>query len=46
LRARGIDTALLLPEIAREADHDNRRLLWPRALELLVADLSHSPIGA
>jgi hypothetical protein len=37
LRARGIDTALLLPEIAREADHDNRRLLWPRALELLVA---------
>jgi len=37
LRARGIDTTLLLPEIAREADHDNRRLLWPLALDLLTA---------
>jgi hypothetical protein len=37
LRARGIDTTLLLPDIAREAAHDNRALLWPYALDLLAA---------
>jgi hypothetical protein len=37
LRARGIDTTLLVPEIAREAAHDNRALLWPLALDLLAA---------
>ena len=36
LRARGIDTTLLLPDIAREAAHDNRALLWPLALDLLA----------
>jgi hypothetical protein len=37
LRAHGIDTTLLLPQIAREAAHDDRALLWPRALDLLAA---------
>lgn len=37
LRARGIDTTLLLPGIAHEAEHDDRRLLWPLALDLLTA---------
>jgi hypothetical protein len=37
LRARGIDTTLLLPPIAREASDDDRALLWPDALELLAA---------
>jgi len=36
LRAHGIDTTLLLPEIAREASHDNRAALWPHALDLLA----------
>jgi hypothetical protein len=36
LRARGIDTTLLSPEIAREASDRNRALLWPYALELLA----------
>jgi hypothetical protein len=35
LRARGIDTTLLLPEVARDAGHDNRAALWPYALDLL-----------
>jgi hypothetical protein len=34
LRARGIDTTLLLPEVAREAGDDNRAALWPQALDL------------
>jgi hypothetical protein len=37
LRARGIDTTLLLPDVAREAASRNRELLWPRALDLLAA---------
>ncbi len=37
LRARGIDTTLLLPEVASEAAHDNRALLWPLGLDLLAA---------
>ncbi|GAC1303754.1 MAG: DUF4127 family protein [Vulcanimicrobiaceae bacterium] len=36
LRARGIDTTLLSPEIAREANAQNRAALWPRALDLLA----------
>jgi len=36
LRTRGIDTTLLLPEVAREAAHDNRANLWPQALDLLA----------
>jgi hypothetical protein len=35
LRARAIDTTLLLPDVAREAGHDNRAALWRYALELL-----------
>ncbi len=35
LRARGVDTTLLLPDIAVEASHDNRAALWRRALDLL-----------
>ena len=37
LRARGIDTTLLLPDIAHEAAHDNRAQLWPEALDLLAS---------
>jgi len=37
LRARGIDTTLLLPDIAREANSSNRAQLWPYALDLLHA---------
>jgi len=37
LRARGIDTTLLSPEVAVEAAHDNRRWLWPLALDLMAA---------
>jgi hypothetical protein len=37
LRARGIDTTLLVPPIAREAADRNRALLWPFALDLLAA---------
>ncbi len=36
LRARGIDTTLLVPEVAREASHDDRAALWPYALDLLA----------
>jgi hypothetical protein len=36
LRARGIDTTLLVPDVAREAASENRALLWPRALDLLA----------
>jgi hypothetical protein len=36
LRARGIDTTLLLPEVALEAAHENRAALWPQALDLLA----------
>lgn len=36
LRARQIDTTLLLPEIAREANSRNRAALWPYALDLLA----------
>ena len=36
LRARDIDTTLLLPEVAREANSDNRAALWPYALDLLA----------
>ena len=36
LRARDIDTTLLLPEIAREAASHNRNALWPYALDLLA----------
>ena len=36
LRARNIDTTLLLPDVAREANSANRALLWPYALELLA----------
>jgi hypothetical protein len=35
LRARGIDTTLLLPDIAVKASHDDRAALWPYALDLL-----------
>jgi hypothetical protein len=34
LRAHGIDTTLLLPEIAQEAAHDDRAALWRYALDL------------
>jgi hypothetical protein len=37
LRARGIDTTLLLPDIAREASSANRSMLWLYALDLLAA---------
>ncbi|MBD5657486.1 MAG: DUF4127 family protein, partial [Candidatus Eremiobacteraeota bacterium] len=37
LRARDIDTTLLLPDIAREANSTNRALLWPYALDLLAS---------
>jgi hypothetical protein len=36
LRSRGIDTTLLMPEVAREAASANRALLWPYALDLLA----------
>jgi hypothetical protein len=36
LRAKGIDTTLLLPDVAREAAAANRALLWPRTLALLA----------
>ena len=36
LRKRGVDTTLLLPEIAREASDDNRANLWPYAVDLLA----------
>ena len=36
LRARDIDTTLLLPYIAREAASENRAGLWPYALQLLA----------
>lgn len=37
LRALGVDTTLLLPEIAREAASANRANLWPYALDLLAS---------
>ncbi len=37
LRKRGIDTTLLLPDVAREAAADNRAALWPYALDLLAS---------
>jgi hypothetical protein len=37
LRARGIDTTLLLPDIAREASSQTRSDLWPYALDLLAS---------
>lgn len=36
LRARGIDTTLLVPDVAREANSMDRALLWPYALDLLA----------
>jgi hypothetical protein len=36
LRARGVDTSLLLAEDAREASDDNRAALWQYALDLLA----------
>jgi hypothetical protein len=36
LRDRAIDTTLLLPDVAREANTDNRAALWPYALDLLA----------
>lgn len=36
LRAREIDTSLLLPDVAREANSQNRAELWPYALDLLA----------
>jgi hypothetical protein len=36
LRDRAIDTTLLLPQVAREANSDNRAALWPYALDLLA----------
>jgi len=36
LRARGIDTTLLVPDVALEASHENRALLWQYALDLLA----------
>jgi hypothetical protein len=36
LRARSIDTSLLLPAVALDAAHDNRAALWPQALDLLA----------
>jgi uncharacterized protein DUF4127 len=35
LRAGGVDTTLLTPDVAVEADDLNRALLWPLALDLL-----------
>jgi hypothetical protein len=37
LRANGVDTTLLLPEVAREASSANRAELWPYALGLLAS---------
>ncbi len=37
LRARDIDTTLLLPDVARETASLNRAALWPYALQLLSA---------
>ena len=36
LRARNIDTTLLLPDVARETQSRNRAALWPLALDLLA----------
>jgi hypothetical protein len=36
LRARGVDTTLLLPDVAREASDDDRANLWPYAVDLLA----------
>jgi len=36
LRARGIDTTLLAPDVALEASQKNRALLWQYALDLLA----------
>jgi len=36
LRGRGIDTTLLVPDVALEASHENRALLWQYALDLLA----------
>ena len=36
LRADGVDTTLLLPDVAREASHDNRAALWRYGLDLLA----------
>ncbi len=36
LRQRGIDTSLLTPDVALEASHQNRALLWRYALDLLA----------
>jgi hypothetical protein len=36
LRAQGVDTTLLLPEVARQASSANRAGLWPYALDLLA----------
>jgi Protein of unknown function (DUF4127) len=37
LRTRGVDTTLLLPDVAREAASVNRARLWPYALDLLAS---------
>jgi hypothetical protein len=36
LRARGIDTTLLTPDVALEASHQNRAQLWQYSLDLLA----------
>jgi hypothetical protein len=36
LRDRNVDTTLLVPGVAREANSDNRAALWPYALDLLA----------
>jgi hypothetical protein len=36
LRARGIDTTLLLPDIAADASHADRAVLWQYGLDLLA----------
>ncbi len=36
LRARDIDTTLLVPEVAKEANSADRAMLWPYALDLLA----------
>jgi hypothetical protein len=36
LRSRGVDTTLLLPDVAQEAASQNRAQLWPYALDLLA----------
>ncbi len=41
LRARDIDTTLLVPEVAREANALNRAELWPYALDLLAKIYPH-----